>query len=229
MWNCFNTDENGIRLYDGMFRNDYLCMNSGTLSRLNYANQRPSNIDLVFASSNIADTVTCSQHTDTWGSDHFPIVVDIESDTEIYNKKINRLSTKKTDWKLFQRTLHEDLEQQETVLKGIPPLESYDQFYQIVVRAMDRASGRSTGSSTKAIEDTLFIESARCECGYAVEDINHVIWRCSRYDNERDILYRELRKKDVYGAEDMNAILKRQDICKLEVIFNFVKKIQRII
>ncbi|XP_024888152.1 uncharacterized protein LOC112465025 [Temnothorax curvispinosus] len=37
-----------------------------------------------------------------------------------------------------------------------------------------------------------YIDISRCDCGYEKEDINHVIWQCSRYDVEREVMNEEL-------------------------------------
>jgi len=42
-----------------------------------------------------------------------------------------------------------------------------------------------------------YIDSARCACGYEVEDIDHLVWQCSKYDEERIRFDKKLRNKGI--------------------------------
>lgn len=39
-----------------------------------------------------------------------------------------------------------------------------------------------------------YIDNARCECGAEVQDIEHIVWSCNQYDEERFKLYAKLEK-----------------------------------
>ncbi|KMQ91023.1 rna-directed dna polymerase from mobile element jockey [Lasius niger] len=54
-WNCVQTDTNGERLWEITYNKDLICLNEDTMSRLDKVGQTSSNLDLVFASMNIAD------------------------------------------------------------------------------------------------------------------------------------------------------------------------------
>lgn len=41
-----------------------------------------------------------------------------------------------------------------------------------------------------------YIGSARCECGVKIQDINHLVLRCSLHDEAREELYRQLEKRE---------------------------------
>ena len=47
------------------------------------------------------------------------------------------------------------------------------------------------------------VESPECECGGGAEDINHVIWSCDKYVEERRRLQVELERKGVEEGEDI--------------------------
>ncbi|XP_039314694.1 uncharacterized protein LOC113003343 [Solenopsis invicta] len=74
-----------------------------------------------------------------------------------------------------------------------------------------------------------YIEDARCVCGYEVEDFDHVVWRCHRYDEARMRMGDILRSKELEGVESISDMLKREKWEKIRVIFNFIKKLGRII
>ncbi|KAK0170546.1 hypothetical protein PV328_008384 [Microctonus aethiopoides] len=60
--------------------------------------------------------------------------------------------------------------------------------------AKEAAEVKEHGRIDVPIND-LKIESARCECGYELETLNHTIWQCHLYDEERIKLDEELRKR----------------------------------
>ena len=39
------------------------------------------------------------------------------------------------------------------------------------------------------------MDSSRCECGYETEDLNHVLWQCTKYNSERLKLIQKLSKQ----------------------------------
>lgn len=86
-WNCENTDTNGERLYQTMFRKGYISINNDIKSRMNYYNQTASNIDLIFANKELPGLINYTQIRDTWGSDHYPIEMEIGIETLPYKKK----------------------------------------------------------------------------------------------------------------------------------------------
>lgn len=54
-----------------------------------------------------------------------------------------------------------------------------------------------------------YIEEARCECGYEREvPIDHVIWQCHRYDDEREALGVELERRNLRGSESIFDLIK---------------------
>ncbi|XP_026825372.1 uncharacterized protein LOC113561927 [Ooceraea biroi] len=73
------------------------------------------------------------------------------------------------------------------------------------------------------------VNSERCECGYMREDIDHVVWQCHRYDEERMAMGDILWRRDLSGTESVAKVLKRGDRRKTKVIYSFIKKIGRIV
>lgn len=63
--------------------------------------RRPTNLDLVFVSEEISDDMKYIQEEDTWGSDHFPVIVSMKFKNKSYRKRSNRINNYKTDWNKY--------------------------------------------------------------------------------------------------------------------------------
>ncbi|XP_071634789.1 uncharacterized protein [Temnothorax longispinosus] len=74
-----------------------------------------------------------------------------------------------------------------------------------------------------------YIEDARCDCGKECESIDHVLWRCSMYDDERETLDRELRRRGINEEIDITRTLKRKEWITIRSIYNYIKRIGKII
>lgn len=109
MWNCDKTDFSGDLLQEDIDCEDMYIINKDTKSRLGNSGQRDTNIDLMFATEEILEETKYEQMSDTWGSDHFPIMFEISMRKEIYKKKTNRLSTKKTNWNEYSSVLSKEV------------------------------------------------------------------------------------------------------------------------
>ena len=74
-----------------------------------------------------------------------------------------------------------------------------------------------------------YVESERCECGYEIEDIDHIVWRCHRFDEQRTRLGEILWRKRLDKVESIYDILKREDWKKFRIIYDYIKKVKRVI
>ncbi|KYN28599.1 hypothetical protein ALC57_01991 [Trachymyrmex cornetzi] len=74
-----------------------------------------------------------------------------------------------------------------------------------------------------------YVDSERCECDYERESLDHFIWQCSRYDELRFRLDQELRLRKVFHHVDVCELIKSEIWSTLRVIFNYIKKTNRII
>lgn len=68
-----------------------------------------------------------------------------------------------------------------------------------------------------------YIDSARCECGAEVEDVNHVVFSCIRYDEERLELRKELDRLGVGDPLCVWSWIKKED-WKAPKVMSFSKK-----
>ncbi|KAL3273431.1 hypothetical protein HHI36_014875, partial [Cryptolaemus montrouzieri] len=75
VWNCSHNDNNGVRLLQAVDNCDLFLHNSNTYLRIDFYRNKKSNLDLIFSSSSISDKITTSVLDETWGSNHFPILI----------------------------------------------------------------------------------------------------------------------------------------------------------
>lgn len=88
---------------------DLFVINDDTKFRISEIGQRESNLDLMFASGGILNNISYKQSKDLWGSDHFPIEFEIKAIYKTYKKKTDRISTKKSDWKMYKKIIEKEL------------------------------------------------------------------------------------------------------------------------
>ncbi|KYQ48816.1 hypothetical protein ALC60_12131 [Trachymyrmex zeteki] len=98
VWNCEYTNTIGESLQEAMDCRDLICVNMDTCSHMGTIGERDSNLDLLFCSVAVLDTIEYNQLEDSWDSDHFPIAFTFETQQVRYSKRTNRITTKNTDW-----------------------------------------------------------------------------------------------------------------------------------
>lgn len=104
-WNCSHTDTNGKKILNSVSDSDLTLINENTLTHIDFSRDKLSNIDLVFSSPTILDKIKLPVIEDTWNSDHYPLSVKLSTEKVLYSKKSSRLTSRKTDWSLYQSTL----------------------------------------------------------------------------------------------------------------------------
>lgn len=76
-WGSAQSSHEGVNLFEAILRTDAVCLNSGTVTRINSRGNKGSAIDITLASPNIAMNADWEVLSDSWGSDHFPISIEI--------------------------------------------------------------------------------------------------------------------------------------------------------
>ncbi|XP_036147710.1 uncharacterized protein LOC118647270 [Monomorium pharaonis] len=76
-----------------------------------------------------------------------------------------------------------------------------------------------------------YIKDTRCQCGNEREDIDHLIFNCHTYDEARIgmNLTEQLNKVGASSPDSVWNWLKREELSTLKIIYEFIKKIGRII
>lgn len=114
-WNCNNNDTNGERLLHSFNNSNMILHNYKSITYVQFHNNTKSNLDLIFSSSNISDKVNVKVKDETWGSDHFPISIEINLEKSIYYKKSFKLKSIRTNWPEVYTNLEENYTQFMTI------------------------------------------------------------------------------------------------------------------
>lgn len=95
---------------------------------------------------------------DTWGTDHFPIEIKMETIEQPYKKKTNKISTKKTRWKEYHKAIDKIIDNNEERKKIIETGEEemvgterrYHEFIEIIKEAVESITdGKNKSNRTK--------------------------------------------------------------------------------
>lgn len=105
MWNCAQDNSQGNYLCNSISGLDLILHNTNSSTHIDYHSGNLSNLDLIFSSNDISDTIQVEVLDDTWGSDHFPININIKTNKTIFRLPNKRLSSKKTDWLGYTKTM----------------------------------------------------------------------------------------------------------------------------
>lgn len=143
IWNCRHTDSNGERLYNSISEKNLFLHNHNTFTHLNARTNFKSNIDLVFSTMSVADKINVKVYDETFGSDHYPILLDVDARKQTYHKPSYKLKSLKTNWEKFENDL--TLEYSCFLSKDydmLLPSEKYDFFVNIITNAVKVATPR---------------------------------------------------------------------------------------
>ncbi len=144
MWGSPINDFRGRTIEIFLNNHGLVCLNKGSGTRLNH-NGILSHLDLALCSKKLGYNIECDVHDDTWGSDHYPVFVNlgfnaVENffDPNIYNYK-------KADWSKFCVALEDD-----TSL--LEPTSSVEEGYKNLVLAFKRARDISIPKCCKSFK-----------------------------------------------------------------------------
>ena len=136
-WNCINTDTNGNRFTDSINSHDLFVHNYNTNTYVNINSAMKSNLDLIISTMKISHKLNVSVLDKTYGSDHFPILVDVQIQKNIYVRKTFKLKTIRTNWKHFNMELDETYHKfLENNYINLTPSSKYDFFMNNITNAL---------------------------------------------------------------------------------------------
>ncbi|KZC15154.1 hypothetical protein WN55_07982 [Dufourea novaeangliae] len=67
------------------------------------------------------------------------------------------------------------------------------------------------------------INEPTCECGNAIQDVNHIIWQCCLYNSQRSKLIRRLQKIKLYPPLSIDMIIAEPNIPACSYVHSFLK------
>lgn len=104
-WNCVDTDRNGERLLQVVEDKGLIIHNIDSTTRIDVRRQIKSNIDLIITTLSLAEKINVTVKSETLGSDHFPININLNAEKHIYHKKTFKIDSLRTDWTEVEKYL----------------------------------------------------------------------------------------------------------------------------
>lgn len=132
-WNCDNIDANGTRLAEAIDAQNLILHNTNSFSYIDVHRDYKSNLDLVISSTLASDILHATVLDETWGSDHYPIHITVDSEKCSYTKKTFKIKSKRTDWNQIKSLL--DLHYDNFLAPEydlLAPKEKYDYFIETI-------------------------------------------------------------------------------------------------
>lgn len=70
-----------------------------------------------------------------------------------------------------------------------------------------------------------YIDSIRCQCGAEKEDVNHVLFICKKYIEEREFMFRKMDKINKTIIRNIEKLIQEKDWERLKIVEQYFKKI----
>ena len=165
LWNCKFTDSNGTKFYKSIHSHNLFVHNYNTFTHIDTHRNYKSNIDLVLSSLDISNKINVIACDETWGSDHFPLSLEISIEKYHYKKETFKLKSVSTNWARFEKHLEYSYEKFLCeYYDTIPSNEKYCMFFDTVVEAVVRATPRKKLSNTNNIVQSNPVSWWDAEC-----------------------------------------------------------------
>lgn len=141
-WNCSKTDTNGTRLFNAIERSNLILHNTNSLTHFSKSIDKSiskySNLDLIFSTVGISDKINVNVENETWGSDHFPVNVEVNVEKHIYRKKTFNIKSVRTNWDGVYNHLENEFYQLFSYSYDLLDVrEKYELFINIVTKAIE--------------------------------------------------------------------------------------------
>lgn len=81
----------------------------------------------------------------------------------------------------------------------------------------------------ESLERKGYVTSARCECGAESENINHMVFSCSMFDEQRRSFYEDLERVGASRPDCVWSWLRREELSTLRVLYGFIVATGRVI
>lgn len=122
LWKCKNTDKRGEIMENFMDKYDYVLLNTGQSTLINSRGDETC-VDLTFCSANMATKINWYVNNSHLGSDHNPIVIQLNQKVEQESDFVSRWKLQKSDWAKFNVLCHDKID-----AKGFENLDTDDKI-----------------------------------------------------------------------------------------------------
>ena len=140
-WNCEKSDKDGEVLLTAIDASGLLIQNSDTLTHIDVARNKKSNLDLIISSFDVSGLIDYQVFDETLGSDHFPLEFIISMEKHIHRQKSFKLHSVKTDWNQVYENLSKSsprlMEASYLLGSGV---EKYEMWIEIVTDAVKKST-----------------------------------------------------------------------------------------
>lgn len=109
-WNCAKTDKNGDRFLNSLDDRNLIILNDKSNTRVDFHKSSFSNLDLMIASLNLVDKINVDICEETFGSDHYPVYLNINIGKNVYKRKTFKLQSVRTNWVNFYKEAEENFD-----------------------------------------------------------------------------------------------------------------------
>ncbi|MDW3614975.1 MAG: hypothetical protein QN773_10940, partial [Nitrososphaeraceae archaeon] len=153
MWGSTKSDGRGRMVEDFMETYDFVCFNNGLGTHLNHDGS-VSHLDLALGRGRIPLLVDFEILDDTWGSDHYPILLNLMCSCSSAFRFTEGLNFRKADWDGYQSAVAEYLEQiysRSDDIKDPTPLaaDMYQTLTTVINAAADKAIPKLNSTGKK--------------------------------------------------------------------------------
>ena len=105
LWGSPHLDTKGKVIERLINNSNFICLNTGSGTRLNSSNGLLSHLDLTLCSANLGQLSSWCTLKDTWGSDHYPTQTTYSNNLIIDSQPEPRWNIARADWKEFSLAL----------------------------------------------------------------------------------------------------------------------------
>lgn len=146
-WNCLYTNTNGRKLGRTLSQNNLFLHNNDSKTHVDIRTNSYSNIDLAISTLNIADKISVEACDETWGSDHFPLLINLDLCKNSYEKKTFKLKSLNTNWSGVNESLENSYEKFLSLdYENLSIVEKYNFFVETVSDAVRHHTPRKSFS-----------------------------------------------------------------------------------
>uniref|UniRef100_A0A1B6C2K7 Uncharacterized protein n=1 Tax=Clastoptera arizonana TaxID=38151 RepID=A0A1B6C2K7_9HEMI len=139
-WGDLNNCSQGNSLISGIDINKIILLNNNAATHIDPSGKETA-IDLTFVDADSALSYNWSVFKDTWGSDHFPILIKYNVPVTVNNNTFisSRIYNNKTDWEKFTKEVDIKLEAKNSTFsdQDSNALELYSIFTSIIKKALE--------------------------------------------------------------------------------------------
>ena len=84
-----------------------------------------------------------------------------------------------------------------------------------------------------SLNDSLYkikiLDSPQCQCGFERQNLDHILWCCINFSQERKVLLDKLAKYNLFPPLTVNTFLVKPNIKVMKFLLDFVKKCNLVI